>query len=137
MAKIGNGTTITVNDGSGGAGSAAAAILDVIAINVPDPEVGTVESKRLNLPSDYLIYLPTLKNPGQFSFTYESSTGKKTRLDTLIGSDRVFVVTVPTDTGSSYTRTVGGFIISNKLDQVEADAIQTGTCVIQCSGPIT
>jgi hypothetical protein len=136
MAKIGNGASVTVNDGSGGVGSAAAVILDIISINVPDPEYGVVQSKRLNLTGDALVYLPTLKDPGQFSFDYESNTGKKTRLDTLLGSERSFVITVPTDSGSAYTRTVTGYIISNKLTTIEADKIQVATCVVQVTGVI-
>lgn len=134
MPKIGLGATLTVNDGSGGAGSAQAAILDIMNLTVPDAEVGVVESKRLNQSDGYLAKLAAMKEPGQFQFQYEFSTGKKTRLDTLLGSDRVFVVTLPTDTGSTWTRTVSGFIVSNKSDQVEPDQIQTVTCTVQCTG---
>ncbi len=134
MPKIGLGATLAVNDGSGGAGSASAIIVDIMNLTVPDAEVNVVESKRLNLSDTYLVKLAALKEPGQFSFQYEFSTGKKTRLDALLGSDRVFIVTLPTDTGSAWTRTTSGFIVSNKSDQVEADAIQTVTCTVQCTG---
>lgn len=134
MPKIGLGAAITVNDGSGGAGSAQGLILDILNLTVPDAEVGVLESKRLNLPDSYLVKIAALKDPGQFQFQYEFSTGKKTRLDALLGSDRVFVVTLPTDVGSTWTRTVSGFVVSNKQDQVEPDQIQTATCTVQCTG---
>lgn len=134
MPKIGLGATLAVNDGSGGTGSSSAIILDILTMTVPDKEVQVLESKRLNLSDRIIPKLAGLEEPGQFTFTYEFSTGKKTRLDTLIGSDRMFVITLPTDTGSAWTRTVPGFIVSNKSDSVAAGEIQTATCTVQVSG---
>lgn len=134
MPVIGYGATISVNDGSGSTGSASAAVVDIVSLTVPDVEVGVVESKRVNLTNRYIEKLAALKDPGQFSFVYEFSTGKKTRLDSLIGSSRVFVITLPTDAGSTWTRTTSGFIVSNKSDNVAADQIQTCTCTVQCTG---
>lgn len=135
MPVIGLGASISVNDGSGGAGSASAIIVDAVNLTVPDYEVGKVESKRLNLPNGVLVNIAALTDPGEFSFQYEFSTGKKTRLDALIGSSRVFVISLPTDVGSAWTRTQGGFIKSNKSDSVTPDGIQMVTCTVVCSGP--
>lgn len=134
MPVIGLGATLAVNDGSGGSGSASAIILDILNMTVPDVEVGVVSSPRLNLSNRVIPKLAALQEPGQFTFQYEFSTGKKTRLDALIGSDRVFVITLPTDTGSAWTRTTPGFIVSNKSDSVQAGEIQTCTCTVQLSG---
>lgn len=137
MPKIGLGATISVNDGSGGAGSASALILDVLTLTVADKEVQVLDSKRLNLSDRVIPKTAGLEEPGTFQFTYEFSTGKKTRLDTLIGSDRSFVITLPTDVGSTWTRTAPGFIVSNKMDTVSAGEIQTCTCVVQVSGTVS
>jgi hypothetical protein len=137
MPVLGLGATIFVNDGSGGAGSASAEIVDVLNFTVPDYEVGVVESKRLNQSDRVIRKLAAMREPGQFSFQYEFSTGKKTRLDALVGSDRVFVITVPTDVGSAWTRTAPGFIVSNKIDSVVADGITTATCTIQVSAAVS
>lgn len=134
MPKIGLGATLAVNDGSGGAGSASAIILDICNLTVPDREVQIVDSKRLNMSDRLIGKVAGMDEPGQFQFQYEFSTGKKTRLDALIGSDRVFVVTLPTDTGSAWARTVPGIIVSNKSEQVEPDQIQMCTCVVQVTG---
>lgn len=134
MPVIGLGATLAVNDGSGGAGSASAIIVDIVNLTVPDADVGVVESKRLNQSDRYLQKLAAMTDPGEFSFEYEFSTGKKTRLDALIGSSRVFVVTLPTDTGTAWTRTTSGFIKSNKSGSVQPDGIQMVTCVVQCTG---
>lgn len=135
MPKIGLGAKVEVTDGSGGAGSDFGEVVDVVNLTVPDVEVGVVESKRLNLSDRVIRKLAALKDPGQFQFQYEFSTGKKTRLDAIIGSDRRFKVTLPTDTGSEWTRTVPGFIVSNRNDQVDPDGIMMVTCVIQVTGP--
>lgn len=134
MPKIGLGATLAVNDGSGGAGSASAIIVDIMNLTVPDREVQIIDSKRLNMSDRLIGKVAGMDEPGTFQFQYEFSTGKKTRLDALIGSDRVFVVTLPTDTGSAWTRTVPGIITSNKNDQVEPDQIQTVTCTVQVTG---
>jgi hypothetical protein len=137
MPKLGLGATLAVNDGSGSSGSASAIIVDIVNLTVPDREVQIVDSKRLNMADRLIGKLAGMDEPGTFQFQYEFSTGKKTRLDTLIGSDRVFVVTLPTDTGSAWTRTVPGIITSNKSDQVEPDGIQMCTCTVQVTGAAT
>jgi hypothetical protein len=134
MPKIGLGATLAVNDGSGGAGSDSAIIVDILSLTVPDREVQFKDSKKLNQSDRIIQKVAAMDEPGTFQFTYEFSTGKKTRLDALIGSARVFVVTLPTDTGSAWTRTVPGVIASNKQDSVVADEIQTVTCTVQVTG---
>lgn len=137
MPVIGLGATVAVNDGSGGIGSASAIIVDAVNLTVPDYAVGVVESKRLNLPSGVIVKIAALSDPGEFSFEYEFSTGKKTRLDLLIGSPRVFIITLPTDVGATWTRSTPGFIKTNKTSSVTAEGMQMATCTVVCSGPST
>lgn len=134
---IGLGATVQVNDGSGGAGSAYGDIVDVITLTIPDPEVGVVESKRLNLSDRVIRKLAGLKEPGEMSFQYEYSKTKKDRLDALIGSDRSFKVNMPDAGDGVYTKTIPGFIKANKIDPVTADGLTTATCTIAVSGPQT
>ena len=131
---IGLGFTLAVNDGSGSTGSASALILDIIDIDPPDVTVGTVESKRLNLSARTLKKLAGLKDPGEFTFTYEFSSGKKARLDALVGSDRQFVFTAPDAGDGAFTKTVPGFISRNKKNQVTADGLMTCTATVVVTG---
>lgn len=130
MSIIGLGVTIAVNDGSGGAASSAGVIVDVLNLTTSDPTVNVVESKRLNLTGRLIGKIQALTDPGTFEFQYEYSAGKKERLDPLLGVTMAWTFTM-TD---SWVRTVPGFIVSNKMDKVEADAIQTCTCTVQVNG---
>lgn len=136
-AAIGLGATVEINDGSGGAGSAFGEVVDVVDMDVPDVEVGMVERKTLNLSDRTLRKKAALKDPGEFSFVYEYSMGKKARLDALIGTDKSFKVTLPDAGDGAYTKTWPGFIKSNKLNRVSPDGLMTATCVVTVTGPAT
>lgn len=134
---IGLGATLAVNDGSGGAGSASGAIIDIITMTIPDPELGSVDSKRLNLSGGLIGKLAALKEPGELTFQYECSKGKKDRLDALIGSNRVWVATLPDAGDGVYTKSIPGFLKSNKIDPVAADGMVMATAAIQVNGAQT
>lgn len=133
MPVIGLGAKLEVDDG---VASAFVEIDDIMNLQVPDDEFGSVESKRLNMDTDKTIrMLPTMANPGEFQFQYEFSGTKKDRLDALKGVEKNWKVTLPDDPSGTWTKTVPGFVKSNKLDQVEPDQIETVTCVVTVSGP--
>ena len=134
-ATIGLGFTVAVNDGSGSTGSASALLIDLVDVNPPDPTVGTVESKRLNLTSRTIRKLPGLKDPGEFTFTYEYSKGKKARLDALVGSERVFVFVAPDAGDGAETVTVPAFVSHNMKNAVTPDGLMTCTCTCVVTGP--
>lgn len=135
FATIGLGAKIEVNDGSGGAGSAFGEVVDILDITPPDVEVGVVDRKPLNLSDRTLRKKAALKDPGEFSFVYEFSKGKKDRLDALIGSDRAFKITMLDAGDGVWVKTFNGFIKSNKKGNVVSDGIITATCVVAVSGP--
>lgn len=131
MPTIGLGATVAIDDG---ASSAYQVIPDVMHMTVPDPECGVAESKRLNLSGYTMGKVATLLDPGQFTVTYEFSNTTKTRLDALVRVQHNFKVILP---DSAWTRIAPGFIVSNKMDQVEADGIMTATVVIQVNGVVS
>ncbi|AMV23417.1 hypothetical protein VT84_03340 [Gemmata sp. SH-PL17] len=136
MPVIGLGAKIEVDDG---ASNAFVEIVDVMNLTTPEPEMGSAESKRLNQAADKTIrMIPTMLSPGEFQFQYEFSAAKKSRLDTLLGAPKNFKITLISDgSPTTWVRTAPGFIKSNKLDQVEPDGIQTVTCVVTVSGPVS
>jgi hypothetical protein len=137
---IGLGADLSVNDGSGGSGSAHGGIADINSLTIPDPEYGFVERKPLSLPSRIIRKKVTLAQSGQLQFQYEYSRGKKARLDALIATEREFKVTIPaagTEGTGILTRTFTGFITSNKIDPVVSDGIVTATCTVELEGAIT
>lgn len=133
MPVIGLGATLEVNDG---VGDAFAEVEDIMNLQIPDDEFGSTESKRLNQSADKTIrVLPTMKTPGEFSFQYEFSGAKKDRLDALKGVSKEWRVTLPDDPSGTWTKTVPGWVKSNKNDPTEPDQIQTVTCTVSVSGP--
>lgn len=127
---IGLSAKIELDDGSGGVGSDYGEVIDVISISPPDVLVGVIDRKPLNLANRTILKKAALKDPGEFSFQYEYSKGKKQRLDTLIGTSKHFKITLP-DTGSgAFVRIVPGFITSNKIDAVVSDGLMTVTCTV-------
>lgn len=132
MPTIGLGAKLEVNDG---ASSAFVEIPALLNLTVPDPEFGAAESKLLSQASDKTIRMvPTMKTPGEFQFQYEFDGDVKDRLDDLLGVSKQWKPTL-VDGVSTWTKTVPGFLKSNKLDQVEPDQIQTVTAVVVVSGP--
>lgn len=134
MSLIGYGAKLEINDGSS---NAYQAVPDLTDIDPPDEAFKTAESKRLNLASQTLTYIPTLKDPATFSFTFELVGTTWTRLTVLKGVAKNFRITIlgaatPTD---DVVRIVPGFITGVKMDQVEADKIVTAKCTVQVTGP--
>jgi hypothetical protein len=145
MSVIGYGAKIQINDG---ASAAFVDVDDVTQIDMPDEVWGTAESKRLNLPAALILSVPTLKKAGELKVTYENNKTTWDRINVLktggTPSDRPqnmsFKITIPNTPGASpatYTRTIPGFVIENKLDSVEADKIQTATFTVAINGPAT
>lgn len=135
MPCIGLGDKIQVDDG---ASNAFVDIDDVINLNIPDDEFGVVESKRLNQASDKLIRkVLTMKDAGEFTFQYEFSAIKKTRLDALKGTAKNFKIVLNSDGGTAtWTATFPGSIRANKVEQVAPDEIKLATCTVVVTGPI-
>lgn len=134
MPKIGLGAGVSVNDGEAGA---QVDIEDVLNLTVPDDEIDVIERKPLKNANRKKKKIPGLTEPGQFQFQYEFSKTKKARLDALKGVEgKEWVVTVPSDEDADEVQesTVSGFVVSNKMDQVEADQVQTVTCIVQVDG---
>lgn len=128
---------MTVNDGSGGVGSAQAAIIDITTITVPDPEVQDVQSKRLNLTDRVILYLAGLREPGELSFEYEWSKGKMDRLNAMLGADKRWVIAMPDAGDGVYTKTIPGYLKSNKMGTVTPDGLQMATAIVKVSAAQT
>lgn len=129
MSTIGLGSTLEINDG---AASAFVDVTNLVDIDPPDDVMGAAESKRLDLASDTITAVPTVKNPGEFSFTYEYDDGTEfDRIDALKGVAKSFKFTPNGGTA----KTVPGFVTSNKMNQVVADQIMTATTTVRVTGP--
>jgi len=133
MPVIGLGAEVLVDDG---ASSAFVVIDGAVNLTVPDVEGSVVESKRLDLPGGLVVKIPGLKNAGSFTFEYEFTTVRKTRLDALVNLAQNWKVNLPTIAGgTTWTRTVPGILTSNKSGQVQPGEIQMVTCTVEVSGP--
>jgi hypothetical protein len=130
MSVIGYGAAVAINDG---AGNAFQDVPDLTSIDPPADEVGSAESKRLNLPGGVITSVSTLINPGEFSFTMEFDTPLMTRLESLKKVPKNFRITIPGTT--SFVKTVPGFITKNETDSVEADKITSITTTVKITGP--
>lgn len=134
MSLIGYGGKVEINDG---VANAFQAVPDLTDIDPPEAVTKSAESKRLNLASSTLTKVPTLDDPGQFSFSFEASKTVVDRLNALKRVAKSFKITIlgastPTD---DIVRTVPGYIVSVKADQVEADKIVTYKCMVDVTGP--
>lgn len=130
---IGNGTTIDINDGGAGAFVAWANVVDV---DPNDNPLNVQESKRLNLTSRTVVKYLGVVTPGQISVTYEFTKAEYARIQGLMDAyaEKQFKITIPDGT-PSYTKTVPGFIVSNKIQPVTADGIVLVVATIEVSGP--
>ncbi|HEY1191935.1 MAG TPA: hypothetical protein VGE74_30170 [Gemmata sp.] len=135
MPVIGLGDKIQVDDGNA---DAFVDIEDVVNLNVPDDEYAVVESKRLNLAADKQVRkVLTMKDAGEFTFQYEFSADKKSRLDALKGAAKNFKIILNSDgETATWTATFPGSIRSNKVEQVAPDEIKLATCTVVVTGPI-
>jgi hypothetical protein len=128
MSAIGYGSTLQINDG---ASSAFEDVDNLVDIDPPDEMWGDTQSKRLDLASQQLTYVKTLKDGGEFSFTYEFDSTAFARMEALKGADKSYKIT---PTGGS-ARTVPGFLTKNKMNQIQADGIITVTATVRVTGP--
>jgi hypothetical protein len=134
MSLIGYGAKVEINDG---VASAFAVVNNLTDIDPPDETWKTVESKRLDLASQTLVKVTTLKDPGEFSFSCEMDKTGWDRLTGLKNTQKNFKITIlgastPTD---DIVRTVPGKITMVKPDQVEADKIVTFKVTVAINGP--
>lgn len=131
MAKqIGLGWDLAVNDG---ASSAFVNIDQIIDLTAPDDgPYGMVESKTLDLSSNQVTRKPTVKTPGNFTFTYEFDKTQYARLDALKGTEKSWKVS-STD-GTPWTRTVPGVLTQQVISGVVADGIVAVQVTVEVSG---
>jgi hypothetical protein len=104
---IGYGAKVEINDG---ASNAFQTVPNLTDIDPPEAEVKTAESKRLDLPSATLTKVPTLDDPGVFTFSFEASKTTVDRLNTLKRVAKSFKITMlgPATPTDDIVRTVPG-----------------------------
>ena len=131
--SIGYGATLEINDG---ASSAFVEVPKLEKLGFPNETTGTAESKTLDLPEAVIRKLPTLKDGGSFTFTYEVLAETYERVETIrkARSIKEYRVTVPVDTGTIEV-VVKGFISANQIEDIEAEKITVGNVTVVVSGP--
>lgn len=131
--SIGNDATIHINDGGS---DAYVAVDNLVDFEAPDPVLGTVESKRLDLPSDTLIEVPTIFKAGQAKIRWQFGQANWTRFNGLRANKtkKNFKFTVNDDTSTTVV-ICAGYVTSNKRMKVEADKIQEVESTITLTGP--
>lgn len=131
--SIGLGATVHINDGA----SSAYVLIDMLVdYEPPDEVLGTVESKRLVMPSNVLIEVPTLLKPGNSKIRQQMSQAGFARMESLkrAKGKKNFKFTVPDDTSTTVV-IVGGYITSNKRMKVEVDKLQEFETSVTHTGP--
>lgn len=131
--SIGYGATLKINDG---ASSAFVAVPKLTKLGIPTEKTGTAESKALDLPEAVIRKLPTLKDGGTFTFSYQAIGATFDRIEVIRAarSTKQWQVSVPIDTGEIEI-TVEGFVEMNGLEDIEADKITVGNVTVVVSGP--
>lgn len=128
--QIGLGWDLAVNDG---VADAFADILYIVDMDTPDEGAfGMVESKRLDLSGKQVERIPTVKTPGDWTFTYEFDKTQYARLAALKGVAKNWKVS-STD-GVAWTRTVPGVLLGQQVGRVTADGIVPVTVTVGASG---
>jgi len=131
---IGDGSTIEVNDGGG---DAFVEIDQVIDFDVPSEQVGTVESKRLNLPGQVIKKLATLKKPGGFTIRQNFTHAGYARMEAIRATSQTtpkqWKFTITDDDGDTEI-TVPGILTENKVTKIEADKITEFETMVEVSG---
>lgn len=132
--SIGDGSTIEVNDGGG---DAFVEIEQVVDFDVPSEQVGTVESKRLNLAGGVIRNLATLKKPGSFTIRQNFTNAGYARMEAIRSGDQTtpkqWKFTVTDDDGDTEI-TLPGILTENKVTKIEADKITEFETMVQVSG---
>lgn len=126
---IGVGAQVQINDG---ASNAFQVWNDVLDIDVNDDTYNMQESKRLNITGRRVTKVLGVCTPGQLQVTYEFTKTEYTRIQGLMDAQaaKQFQITLP-DGSPNWTKTVTGYITSNKIQPVTADGIMTVQATIE------
>ncbi len=110
-------------------------MVEIVTLGVPSEVVGTVESKRLDLPGGVIKKLATLKNGGSFSITQQFTNAGFARMETIRAakSEKHYKFTIPDDDGDTEI-TVPGIITENKTSGLEAEKITEFETMVEVSG---
>ena len=129
---IGYGSTLEINDGGAGA---YVAVGKIEILGIPSKIVGTVQSKRLDLTNRVIKKLPTLVDPGNFTFRVQHTNAMYSRLKTIrdAHTDYHFRATIADDDGDTVI-TVPGLLVQVKPDDVDAEKITVLECTVEVSG---
>ncbi len=131
--NIGFGGIIEVDDGPAGAFQT---IPNCEVTGVPSKVIGTVESKRLDLPNRVIKKIRTLANGGSFTFRTQFTHATWARLKAIrddFDTEPRWRVTVPDDDGDTIF-TVPGILTEAKTDDLEPEKITTISCTVEVSG---
>ncbi len=130
--SIGFGGTLEINDGDA---DAFVEVGMIVSLGLPSEVVGTVESKRLDLPGGVIKKLATISNGGSLQVVTQFTHASFTRLKTLRKAkvEKLFKFTVPDDDGD-HEITVPGIITETKVSSLEAEKITEIETTIEVSG---
>lgn len=133
MATLGWGGTIEINDG---ASNTFVAVPDVITIDPPAEVTGVVERRLLGLANRVITAKPGMKNPGEFTYSFEQTTEERNRHDTLRADQTIknFKITVQDDDGSDLVKTYPGFITTVKTEALEDEKITVCAVTVRVTG---
>lgn len=129
---IGFGGTLEVNDG---VADAYVVVPMIVSLGLPQDTVGTVESKRLDLPNRRIIYLPTLVDGGEVSIRIQHTNAGYARFAALRDAytEKNFKFTIPDDDGDTVI-TVPGIVTAARHDPLEAETITVFEVVVRVTG---
>lgn len=137
--KLGYGAALEINDdGDGGGVGAFVAVPNITSMNMPSVTRNVVESRRLDLPENFVVKLKGLKNRDSITVTSQLTNDQNTRLKTIAEgeTDYQFRFTVPDETGATGTQvTVNGFIANHRITSVETEKINEMETTIEVYGP--
>lgn len=137
--KLGYGATLEINDdGDGGGVGAFVAVPNITAMNIPSVTRNVIESRRLDLPDNFVVKLKGLKNRDSIVVTSQLTNDQHIRLKAIAEGevDYEFRFTVPDETGLTGTSvTVNGFITKHTITSVETEKINEMETTIECYGP--
>lgn len=130
--SIGFGGTLEINDG---AGDTFVAVDMIVTLGIPNYTVGTVESKRLDLPGGVIKKLATLKNGGSLTVKQQFTNAGYARMNALrdAKAEKQFRFTIPDDDGDTQV-TVPGLVTANKVSDLDAEKITEFDTTIEVSG---
>lgn len=119
--SIGFGTQVYVDDG---ASNAYVGVDNLVDCDPPAEQLGTVESKRLNIAGGVLVKVPTLFSPQDCQLRQQFTNAGFARMEGIrkAKAKRNFKFTIVDDVTGT-TVIVPGYITQNKTDKVEADKI--------------